>query len=313
MSAAPRAVIGRLPGEPGVYRFRDSRGRALYVGRAVDLRRRVASYWTDLGDRRHLARMVPQIAGVEAVECDSAHEAAWLERNLLERSKPRWNRVRGGAEVPVYIRLDRRPGVARLAVVHGTGHAGDVFGPYLGGTKARLAVSALDRVLSLGYTEDRLSGSQRDMARVRGVAVADREALLATVAAVLRRQPDAVQTVRQGLTMQRDRAAAGLAFELAARIQQEIEAIDWIVAEQKVTVSYPVADPSDSCDVYGWSDGLLIRFEVRRGRLCTWTQRPCSPDLAGRYLEQTPASWRPFAARGAALARRLADAQSTDH
>jgi excinuclease ABC subunit C len=119
MSAVPRAAIARLPDGPGVYRFRDTRGRALYIGRAVDLRRRVGSYWADLGDRRHLIRMVPQIASLEAVACDSAHEAAWLERNLLERSKPRWNRARGGAEVPVYIRLDRRPGVARLAVVHG--------------------------------------------------------------------------------------------------------------------------------------------------------------------------------------------------
>jgi excinuclease UvrABC nuclease subunit len=148
---------------------------------------------------------VPQIVAVEAVACDSAHEAAWLERNLLERSKPRWNRARGGAEVPVYIRVDRRPGVARLAVVHGpldqtaaaADCAADLFGPYLGGTKARLAVSALDRVLPLGYTDDRLSGCQWDLTRVRGIAVADRQALLATVTAVLRRQPDAVQTVRQ--------------------------------------------------------------------------------------------------------------------
>ena len=56
-----------------------------------------------------------------------------------ERAKPRWNRVRGGAELPVYIRLDRRPGVARLAVVHGpldqtagtAGRAADMFGPRL--------------------------------------------------------------------------------------------------------------------------------------------------------------------------------------
>jgi excinuclease UvrABC nuclease subunit len=60
----------------------------LYLGRSVSLRRRVASYWGDLGDRGHLAAMVARIARVEAVPCDSAHEAAWLERNLLERRKP---------------------------------------------------------------------------------------------------------------------------------------------------------------------------------------------------------------------------------
>ena len=42
-----RQVVNTLPAAPGVYRFVDERGRALYVGRAVDLRRRVASYWGD--------------------------------------------------------------------------------------------------------------------------------------------------------------------------------------------------------------------------------------------------------------------------
>ncbi|HEY3981671.1 MAG TPA: nucleotide excision repair endonuclease [Streptosporangiaceae bacterium] len=84
----PRAVP-RLPREPGAYRFRDAAGGVLYIGWATALRSRVASYWSDLGDR-HLAPMVARVARVEAVACDSAHEAAWLERNLLARARPRW-------------------------------------------------------------------------------------------------------------------------------------------------------------------------------------------------------------------------------
>jgi excinuclease ABC subunit C len=94
-----------LPRGPGVYRFRDRAERVLYIGRAVSLRRRVLSYWGDLGDRAHLAPMVARIARVEAVACDSAHEAAWLERNLLEHRRPPWNRAPGGQEAEVWIRL----------------------------------------------------------------------------------------------------------------------------------------------------------------------------------------------------------------
>ena len=76
-----REVCSLLPHEPGVYRFRDERDRVMYVGRASDLRSRTRSYWGDLHGRRHLRRMVGQIARVEALVCQSVHEAAWLERN----------------------------------------------------------------------------------------------------------------------------------------------------------------------------------------------------------------------------------------
>src|SRR5690242_16606928 len=85
--------VRRLPAEPGVYRFVDARGGVLYIGRATDLRARAASYFSDLRDRPHLTRMTARAAGVQAIVCDSVHEAAWLERNLLERRMPRWNRT----------------------------------------------------------------------------------------------------------------------------------------------------------------------------------------------------------------------------
>lgn len=272
---APRAAAGRLPRAPGVYRFRDARGTVLYVGRAVELRRRVVSYWSDLGDRPHLAPMVGRIARVEALVCDSAHEAAWLERNLLERRLPRWNRTRGGQEVPVWVRLDRDG----PAVVHDP----PGFGPYLGGARVRTAVGAVRRVLPVGA-----------LARARGLDPADPAALTA----VLERDPAAVAAVRAELERRRDDAAHRLAFEAAARLQAEVEAFDWLVAEQKVTG----ADPAEA-DAYGWADGILVRLGVRSGRLCEWDQtRRRRPDA---LLAATPVVWRPFADRAAGTAAAL--------
>ena len=148
----PPVSAAALPQAPGVYRFRDRAGRVLYIGRAVSLRRRVLSYWGDLGDRAHLAPMVARIARIEAVTCDSAHEAAWLERNLLEHRRPPWNRTPGGQEAEVWIRLSASPRRPGLTVVRQSA-PGD-FGPYLGGQKVRDAVSGLGRVLPLGYAGD---------------------------------------------------------------------------------------------------------------------------------------------------------------
>ena len=315
----PRECAARLPTGPGVYRFRDSAGSVLYVGRAVSLRRRVISYWGDLGDRGHLAAMVARIARVEAVPCASAHEAAWLERNLLQYRKPPWNRSpSGGQEVEVWIRLSESAPAPGLRMVHQSrpGDPARYFGPYLGGQKVRDAVSGLRRMLPLGYVAGRFAGAQRELALAR-VAYSETPAggaetpagLAAAVAAVLDRDPAAVATLRAGMTARRDAAAARLAFEFAGRLQGELEALDWITAEQKVTQ----AEPADF-DVHGWADGMLVRFEVRRGRLRGWTQRACGAATAWRHLARVPAgapagacapAWSDFARRTAELAARL--------
>src|SRR5262249_7453633 len=152
------------------------------------------------------------------------------------------------------------------------------FGPYLGGQKVRDAVSGLSRVLPLGYAGDTRAGTERDMARVRGASPAARSGLAWAIAAVLDRDQAAVTAlraelgvpgVRAELTARRDAAAAALAFEFAGRLQAELEALDWVTGEQKVTGA------QDDADVGGWADGVLVWFEIRDGRMRGWRLRPC--------------------------------------
>ena len=305
VEVVPQQSAARLPLAPGVYRFRDQAGRVLYIGRAVSLRRRVQSYWGDLGDRRHLRVMVTRIARVEAVVCDSAHEAAWLERNLLQWRLPPWNRSHsGGQESEVWIRLSQSARAPGVTVVHQPMPGTDRhFGPYLGGQKVRDAVSGLSRVLPLAYTADGPAGSERDMARVRGASPAGRPALARTLTAVLDRDPAALASVRAELTARRAAAAATLAFEFAGRLQAELEALDWVCGEQKVTVAADV-DAADA-DACGWADGVGVSLGIRGGRMCTWRQRLCGAAAARRYLDRTPPAWAGFAQRTAELAARL--------
>jgi excinuclease ABC subunit C len=247
---------------------------------------------------------VTSIARIEAVAAGSVHEAAWLERNLLETALPHWNRTPGGQETVVYLRLDDRPAAPRLTVEHlvrPRDHARD-FGPYLGGLRARQAARALGRIFPLSATGTRLRGAQLDIARARGVAGADRRVLIRRVAAVLERRPAAVATARTALEQLRDQAAGTLAFELAARLQAEIQSLDWITSTQRVAIM----DATDF-EICGWSGMTLVCFGVRSGRLSQWAQRGCSEAEAAPYLAATPASWARFAQRAAELAAALAD------
>jgi excinuclease ABC subunit C len=296
-----RAVVSRLPLGPGVYRFRDAGGRPLYLGRAVSLRRRVASYWRDLRDRPHLADMMACVARVEAVACASEHEAAWLERSLLEHDLLPWNRTAGGQEVEVYLQLDPSRRSAGLTVVHeaGAGNGVRIFGPYLGGLRVRLAAAALLRAFPLDYA-GALAGTAGELGRRRGADRADRPALAAAIGAVLMRAPAAVAGVRADLVGRRQAAAASQAYELAGRIQAELAALDWVLAPQRVAV----AEPADAV-ACGWADGVLTRFTVRNGRIRGWSEGRAAAAEAGPLLAQTPRRLREFAAENARLAAYL--------
>jgi excinuclease ABC subunit C len=169
------------------------------------------------------------------------------------------------------------------------------FGPYLGGDKVRLAVAGLLRAYPLNYTGTRLTGSERAMAATLGVGPGDRERLVEAITAVLRR--DAKISIT--LATKRDHAAEQLAFELAGRLQAELDAVEWITAPQRVT--------RGTCDLdaYGWADGILVEFRIRAGRLSAWTQRPCGAATARDRLAATPPEWRAFADRTAQLAAKL--------
>src|SRR4051794_30769351 len=130
---------------------------------------RVSSYWGDLRDRRQLRRMMHRVARIEALVCDSAHEAAWAERNLLERSLPPWNRIVGGGEVPVSIRLDPSPEAPRLglASVHRPARGVRCFGPYLGARRVGLAVPGLERLPPIGHAGPPRTAGERELAAAR--------------------------------------------------------------------------------------------------------------------------------------------------
>jgi excinuclease ABC subunit C len=87
-----KKLIARAPVAPGVYIFRDERGRALYVGKAVRLRDRLRSYANPLSDKRpSVALMVPLIDHVEWLLADNEKEALILENNLIKSYRPKYN------------------------------------------------------------------------------------------------------------------------------------------------------------------------------------------------------------------------------
>jgi excinuclease ABC subunit C len=92
----------------------------------------------------------------------------------------------------VYIRLDPDSSHPSMTVAHAVVGTLRHFGPYLGGDRVRLAVSALQRVFPLAHAGDGLTAFERALARTRGIVPADRPRLVDALMCVLDRRPDAV-------------------------------------------------------------------------------------------------------------------------
>jgi DNA polymerase-3 subunit epsilon len=105
-----------LPRAPGVYIFRDAGGRPLYVGKAVDLRRRVRSYFSG-DERRKVGRLLREVQRIDHIVCSGELEAAVLEVRLIHELVPRYNRQSKIWRKYAYLKLTLDERFPRLSVV----------------------------------------------------------------------------------------------------------------------------------------------------------------------------------------------------
>jgi len=109
-------LTNRLPRRPGVYVFRDAGRRPLYVGKAVDLRRRVRSYFTG-DDRRKVGGLLRELHTVDHVECSSELEASVLEVRMIHELAPRYNSRTKHWRSYAYVKVTLDEAWPRLSVV----------------------------------------------------------------------------------------------------------------------------------------------------------------------------------------------------
>lgn len=124
-------VLRTLPGKPGIYQYYDSEGKILYVGKAKNLKKRVASYFNkDAGQSGKLKVLVSKIAEIRHIVVDTELDALLLENNLIKKYQPRYNVMLKDDKTFPWICIKNEPFPRIFSTRNVIQDGSQYFGPY---------------------------------------------------------------------------------------------------------------------------------------------------------------------------------------
>ncbi|RMG60724.1 MAG: excinuclease ABC subunit UvrC [Deltaproteobacteria bacterium] len=270
------SVFDSLPEKPGVYIFRDSRGRALYVGKAKNLRNRVRSYLRPGSDgRERIPRMVEEAVDLEWVITESENEALLLENNLIKKHRPPYNVYYRDDKDYLCIRVDLKKDFPRLELVRKVKRDGALYiGPFSSAKKVRNLLNLTGKLFPLRTCTDKSFRTRnrpctqyqikRCLAPCVGyVGKEEYGKILRDAVDFL--QGDLKRVVRE-LEREMKRASRELKFEDAARLRDTIRVVE-SVRERQSVVSALLPD-GDYFGVYREGErGAVSVLYLRRSRV----------------------------------------------
>ena len=284
-----------LPTSPGVYIFKDAADRVIYVGKAKNIRSRVANYFTKGGDGRpKIAELRERVAQIDFIATRTETEALVLEANLIKRHRPRFNASLKDDKSYPYIVVtlgDEYPRVFATRSTHDSRHR--YFGPFPSAGSVHSTLDVLNKTFPFrkcrGPEPGRRSGVPclnyhigRSVAPCIGaVTKEDYDGIIADVVSFLEGRVDGlIGTRREAMKT----AAREMDFERAAKLRDELAALNHVRDRQQATITSE--DSFDAVGAYAENGSACVQvFAVRGGQVVNRDSF-----LLDNYGEESPES-----------------------
>ena len=271
--------LKEVPSEPGCYLLRDASDRILYIGKAKVLRNRVRSYFQSGSGHAHSPRislMVRQVCEIEFIVTDSEAEALALESNLIKQNQPHFNVLLKDDKKYPYLCITWSEAYPRIFITRRRRFRSPLdrfYGPYVDVGLLRRTLTLVKRVFPLRQRPQPLYRERTclnyDIGRCPGVCQEkiSSEAYHLTLRQVAMVFQGRNEELLELLNEQMGKYAERLDFESAARVRDQLQGIDTLTADQKMSLG----DSSVSRDVVALAADERVAavqlFQMRAGKL----------------------------------------------
>lgn len=266
-------ALAVLPDKPGVYLMHDAEGKVIYVGKAVVLKNRVRSYFRNLASHTPKVKaMVAKIAEIETIVTSSEVEALILECNLIKKYRPRYNISLKDDKTYPYLKVTMQEDFPRLYMTRRLQRDGaKYYGPYADAGAMHATVKLLRTMFPLRtcrkMNPDRPCLNyhiKRCLAPCAGYVSKDEYGkMIKSVCMVL---DGRTTELERDLKQRMQEAAEDYAFEEAARLRDQLQAVERLNESQKA-----VTTNGGDMDIIGFAQDMtgncLQIFFVRKGKL----------------------------------------------
>ena len=265
-----------LPDSPGVYLFKDTKGRVVYVGKAKSIRKRVGGHFSRPGAARGTTDMTGEIADIDFVVTQTEAEALLAEQSFIKRHRPRFNiRLRDDKSYPyVGISLDEPyPRVYFTREKHRANRA--YFGPFSSAKRVRETIDLLGKVFQHRTCEGREPGRQSGSpcleyfikrCQAPCVGYVSQEEYRKNIDTIIRFLSGRYREIERDLEQEMKQAAAEQEFERAALMRNRLKAVRSLLERQRVTneavgtldaIAVAAEGPDANAQVFQVRDGVL--------------------------------------------------------
>src|SRR5258706_5201324 len=268
--------LDNLPTKPGCYIYKDSSGKIIYVGKAVNLRNRVRSYFHETVDSIKTAHLVAAIADLETIVVASELEALILEMNLIKKHRPKYNiRLKDDKRYP-YIKVHYADPFPKVTVTRQMIEDGSrYFGPYTSAWAVYQTLDVLRKIFPYLTCYREITGMDK-----RACLYFDIKLCIAPwIGAVFQASYSQMitdlmdflgghsQGIVTRLESELQKASEELRFEKAATVRDQLKAVHSIVERQKIVFATDYKDSDVLAMARSDGEACVQVFFIRGGKL----------------------------------------------